>query len=169
MDARGVRPGNVVDSFVELCRRRFEFLTQEHECRLRQIKKYNYDATVTYLNRTTGVQIGFEPRMGGVFVTLARLTEGEFPLYPQGHIEGTNDPSAFDLEDLVKLRGGETVNQTSINVTNPSLDALDRVLVQYAHKLRDYGGPILSGDFSVFPDLAKIVRKRAAYFKAEGW
>ena len=61
MDARGDRSGNVVDTFVELCRRRFEFLIREHECHLHQIKKYNYDATVTYLNSgmTSGVKIGF--------------------------------------------------------------------------------------------------------------
>ena len=64
--------------------------------------------------------------------------------------------------------GEKLLTKASINMANPSLEALDRVLVQYAHKLRDYGGPVLSGDFSVFPDLAKIVRKRAAYFKAEG-
>ena len=89
---------------------------------------------------------------------LSRLINGKIPEYP---IFVTREMTlhSYYLDDLVNLKMPDTpVRET----TEDPLDEREvkKLLAQGAAQLRELGGDILRGDFSVFDKLDKIVKAR---------
>ena len=67
---------------------------------------------------------------------------------------------AFALEDLLKLRTGKYAIAEGVFGRALSRKDIKEILTTYARGLREHAADILQGDFSIFPELEKIVRKR---------
>ena len=68
--------------------------------------------------------------------------------------------TAFDLEDLLKLRTGKyAIDEDRFGIALTRKDVKE-ILTTYAQGLRKHAADILQGDFSIFPKLEEIVRKR---------
>ena len=153
-------------TFVRLCRKAFQFLEKEYGCAMVSVEDNVYRTCLTYQNQTTAVIISFEPREGGIFVRLVRLVNGKILPYPIT-IKDDTPLHGYYLDDLVMLR-----NPLS-RIDRPPIDDLQKanvlsgVFTQHAKALRAYGGEILNGNFSVFSELEKIVKTRAATLRRD--
>ena len=146
------------DSFEKECRKCFKFLEEEFAFKPPKRQRTHMSPSLTYQNDTTAVEVSLEPLDGGVFVLLSRLINGKIPEYP---IFVTREMTlhSYYLDDLVNLKMPDTP------VRETSEDPLDerevkKLLAQGAAQLRELGGDILRGDFSVFDKLDKIVKAR---------
>lgn len=151
--------------FLELCREIFRFLEEDFGCKVVSVKEDVYGDYITYQNLTTAIRIALEPREGGVTARLYRLISGKIPDYPVS-IKSETTLHVFYLDDLIALRAPSTkVEQPLYDLFpggGPNVRLLKQILAQYARVLREYGSEILKGDFRVFVELDKIVKKRAA-------
>ncbi|MFN8471515.1 MAG: hypothetical protein U0822_04790 [Anaerolineae bacterium] len=149
------------DEFQELCRTLFQFLEEEYGFRVTEAKGDVFGSYITYRNMATAVMISFEPREGGVFIRLYRLVDGKIPDYPV-FIYPDTQLNMFYLDTLLEVRAPSLrVEQDPKEMAKPSLSKLKEVLQQYAALLHLYADDILQGDFKVFEELEKIVKKRA--------
>lgn len=144
---------NEKDRFEILCRQVFRFLETDFNYKLASIKRDAYGTYIIYSNLTTAIKIIFSPIDGGLFIELIRLTGGKIPPYPKDHFEFTN---------VLILR------KTSFKINDPTMDelmyhyhALKKALLQRTHLLKKYCIDIIRGDFTIFPELEKIVKKRS--------
>lgn len=147
------------DQFEALCRKIFKFLERDFGCELISVERDSYGTCISYKNLATAVEIGFKPIDGYVYVMLIRLINGEIPPYEE--VKPKITINNFYLLDVVNF-----YNPT-FNLQLPPLEAwlnyqtLKKELNQQAEYLRKYTADILKGDFSIFPELEEIVKKRA--------
>ena len=152
-----------LEGFEKLCRNKFVFLQREYKYKLVNIKRSIYGTHITYKNSTTAVIVSDVRRDGGIFVKLVRLVDGAIPPYPIT-IKPDTVLHHFDLNDILSLRN------PSARPAQPDIDALrdpevlSEVITKYARALRLHAPDILQGNFTLFPQLDRIVRKRAAQF-----
>ena len=180
--AQGVRPGNaeaVMDKFEEvfdLIERSFAFLESELGLRLERALRRRRPAYLTrielvYSNRTTGAVVSWEPRDLYVFVMLCRLVDGQY----RGDVRNVRpdtELNCFDMNDLAQVRAPiDVVSGHGWGLDWPTPPGgLKGIIAGQARNLRRYGRPIIDGDFSVFPELDRIVKARAkeAHIKGLG-
>lgn len=150
--------------FERLCLKIFGFLWEDFGFTDIYRDRTNFGSYITYKNATTAIKISLEPREGGIFVELYRLIKGKLPRHPI-KIHSDTVINGFDLNDLIALRSSPTlvVKQEIEKISRP--DYLEKVLLEYANALRKYAVDILNGDFGVFLELEKIVKKRALELK----
>jgi hypothetical protein len=153
----------VMDLFEEqiaLIRRSFGFLESELGLRLERDIKKRQRFELVYVNDVAGVDITYEPRDLYVHVMLCRLTDGKFERDPRFFTAET-ELKCFDLNDLVQLSNpADMVRGYELYAPSPP-GGVEGIIKDQAENLRRYGGGILAGDFSVFPDLDRIVKARA--------
>lgn len=100
-----------------------------------------------------------------MFVDLIKLVNGKIPPYPI-FIKPETELHWFDLKDLIYLRAPQ------LKIEQPPIDSLfkprrnfekfiEKILIQYANSLEQYAIDVLKGDFRIFAELEKIVKKRA--------
>ena len=147
---------NTLDEFLEIGEKEFQFLVDEFGFK----KKANKTDTGVYRLRyeieTTKVEIGFEWRDQYISVLLGRRDRKK----PQGMPRPEDELVAFNLEDLLKLRTGRyAIDQDRFGKALTRKDVKE-ILSTYARRLREHAADVLQGDFSIFPELEKIVRKR---------
>jgi hypothetical protein len=100
-------------------------------------------------------------RDGGIFIMLCRMVNGKLPPYPI-FVRRETVLNWFDLEDIVALKEPSIeLEQDFADSDNPTAKELAENLKVYAGALKKYAKDILSGDFSSFAKLEKIVKKRA--------
>lgn len=154
------------DVFIKLCKKTFIFLEKDFGCKIIREEKVSVEAYVTYQNNTTAVLLTFSPRDGGIFLDLIRLVNGIIPdnIYEFSQNLTLN---SFDLSNVLLIRDPE------FEIERPSFDELFKekviksVLNQKAYVLKTYASDILKGDFSIFPQLEKIVKERAKTYSKE--
>lgn len=156
------------DEFELLTRKILRFLEKDFEFKVVTIERYKRGAIyITYKNKTTAVKIFLEPSDGGIFVRLLRLIEGNLPIDPV-YLTDKSHLNDFYLDDIV------TLVAPSYKTLHPNLTELfkcpvmKKVLVQKAYCLKEFAIGILKGDFTLFPELEKIVKKRAEEYKKLG-
>jgi hypothetical protein len=149
--------------FINNCKEIFKFLINEYEFKLAGTHIENLYLEVVFKNKTTAIAIRLEERDGGITVELIKLINGDIP---SGSIFIFSDTklNLFDLEILLAIR------DASQKIEHPNLDDLvfkpgwekvmRRVLKQFARAVKQYADDVLRGDFSVFPELEKIVKSR---------
>ena len=151
-------------AFAKLCQKTFHFLEKAYGFKLSAIDQDAYGVYLTYTNPTTAIVVSFEPREGGIFTRVIKLVDGKIPSYPIT-IEESTLISSYYIEDIIALRGPPTkMEQPPIDDLR-NISILSKVLTQHASALRTYAADILKGDFTLFPQLEQIVKKRAAELK----
>lgn len=158
---------NEKDKFEMLCRKIFNFLEKDFGCRLDSVVRDSYGAYLAYRNSTTGVKISFTPGDGDVLIYLIKLIDGVMPVYPVT-ITLKDSVYYFELDEVISIKN------PTLQILNPSTDemikkisTLKEILLQQAEYLKKYAADILKGNFSIFPELEKIVKKRAGVLKRE--
>ena len=151
--------------FEEHCRRIFKpVLEDKFGLKIITIEHGDYGDLINYQNETTGITIYNEPR-DGIFVTLFRLIDGKMPEHPI-HIEADTILNSFDLEDIIsfntsKKNIGKKIKNYIRKLNLPLKFDLAKTLTRYATDLEEHAADILNGDFKDFPELEKIVKRRA--------
>ena len=151
------------DRFEMICRQTFSFLRKDFGCKPPVVERDGYGTYIAYVNETTAVEISFVPRDGYIFIGLVRLVDGEIPPYPI-YIKPKIILHLFSLIDIVAIRNPAKVPEI------PSISEWDdcvvvrKDLLLRSKLLRKYASDVLRGDFSIFPKLDKIVKKRAAAY-----
>jgi hypothetical protein len=147
---------NIIDEFFEIGEKEFRFLVDEFGFKKRANKTDVEVYRLPYENGTTKVEIGLEWRDQYVYVLLGRRDVKKPRRLPRPE----DKLIAFNLEDLLKLRTGKyAIDEDRFGKALTRKD-IKELLSTYARGLREHAADILQGDFTVFPELEKIVRKR---------
>ena len=150
--------------FFRAAKKSFRFLVDEFQCRVTSEASDAWGDELTYQNSTTAVNIRYEPREKYVFILLCRLVGGKVPEHP-GVVHPDTDLNRYGLDDLLKLRAPALKilkKEFGVPFTERNL----RTMVEtYARGVRNYAADILHGDFSIFPELEKIVKRRAEEYR----
>lgn len=142
----------------------FKFLESEYGLRLSKCEKEDWGYELTYLNDKTGVKITYEYREAFVFIMLYRLIEGQLKENPRS-IGDDTILLGYGLDDLISLRNPQALIKPAYEYGEESEyydkeKGLSLYVTAFADNLKTFAKDILSGDFKVFPDLDKIVKKR---------
>lgn len=144
--------------FLGNCRKLFAFLEETYKCGV-SAEKDRYGTYVTYVNTTTAVRVSYEPREDGLYVLLSRLVDGKIPPYPI-FIKPETEISSFYLHEILRLKAPGMFEEYKLQVEKGEKALTDR-LSFYANALEKYAVDMLLGDFTIFPTLELIVKKRA--------
>jgi hypothetical protein len=155
----GAVVATVLDEFFKIGEKEFQFLVDEFGCKKRANKTDVGVYRLRYENGTTKIEIGLEWRDQYVYVLLGRREEKKAK--DARRLPRPEDELlAFNLEDLLKLRTGKyAIDQDRFGKALTRKD-IKEILSTYARGLREHAADVLQGDFTVFPELEKIVRKR---------
>ena len=151
--------------FEEHCRRIFKpVLEVKFGSKIVAIEHGDYGDLINYQNETTGITIYNEPR-DGIFVSLSRLVDGKIPEYPL-QIKTDTPLNTYYLEDIISFNTskksiGKKIKNYLRKLNFPLKFDLAKTLTRYATELEEYAVDILDGDFKDFPELEKIVKRRA--------
>jgi hypothetical protein len=109
---------------------------------------------IRYRTEKTAVEIGYDPTVDEIEVFLIKLERGRVPSYMDTH-QGNWVPFFRYLDHL-----GACGAEGPKDVRWGDREGLHRALSQHAEALREHGGDVLTGDFSVFdearaPELAE--------------
>jgi hypothetical protein len=142
------------EAFAALCGEPFSFLVDGYGCRIASTSvegPYRY-AAVVYQNDTTGVGIYYDGREGHVLAAVMRLANGKPPPYG-------DEENFFGLWTLVLVRGSATEREEIVRT--------ERENKKVAAVIQTYADRLHKGDFSVFPELAKVKQQRSEEYRQE--
>jgi hypothetical protein len=146
------------EEFCEKVVKEFEFLVQKHGFRIKSKKGDNHTFEVRYQNQTTAVRVLFEVKDQMIFTDLCRLVNGKLkdePIIICHHSE----LNTFDLQDVLILR--EPILQFKIEkLYNAHKKNFNKMVQLLSQGLKKNAQDILRGDFSIFPELEKLVKSR---------
>ena len=149
----------LTEEFFKIAEKEFQFLVDEFGFKKRARKKDAGVYSLLYETKMTEVGIGFEWRDQYIYVGLGRR-DRKAP-QEKGRLPRPEDElTSFDLEDVLKLRTGKYAIDEDRFGRALTLKDVKEILSTYARGLRKHGPDVLQGDFSIFPELEKIVRKR---------
>ena len=128
--------------------------------------------TIIFQNETTALRVYFEWRDIYLSVQICRLVNGQLQ---EGSQPFNREWTSFAVEDLLTVRAPDydqkllLVSRSWEDFTGEDaiLEDVRQKLEIYAAVLREYGGDILRGDFSIFPQLDKVVKQRVKKRMAE--
>lgn len=153
--------------FVNTCKKEFKFLEKEFSLKYDE-SIIGHGATVFYKSDKVAVAITLSESYGAILIDLIRLKNKEIPIHPT-EIEQDTELNEFDFKNLLNIRNPKLIFERPLIddlVFNPGREkVVKRVLKQYAEALHIYATDVLNGDFTIFPELEKIVKKRATVFK----
>jgi len=144
---------NLIDEFFQRGEKEFHFLIDEFGCKKRAKQTDGGVYRLRYENKTTNVAIRLDWREQYIHVLFARRDHPP-PQRPE------DEMIAFDLEDLLKLRTGRHAIDRGRFGKVLTHSEINEMVDTYARALRDHATDVLQGDFTSFPELEKIVRKR---------
>jgi hypothetical protein len=146
------------EDFERVCRERLRFLVGEFGFNLIKTEKEPSGVFITFQGPTTALRISLEPREGGIFILLTRLVRGKIPPYPI-FVEPETPLNSFHLDDLIQLKApGFLFSFRRQKVSSRS--ELNAALEEIADALRKYADEVLKGNFEVFGELSRVVKKR---------
>ena len=149
----------ITDEFFKVGEKEFQFLVDKFGFKRRARKKDAGVYSLRYETKMTEIGIGFEWRDQYIYVSLVRR-DRKAPQEKHRLPRLEDELVVFDLEDLLKLRSGKyAVGEDRFGRRLTRKDVKE-ILSTYARGLRKHAADVLQGDFSVFPKLEKIVRKR---------
>lgn len=145
--------------FERICRNQLRFLENEYGFELVKTEREPYGVYMTYQNRTTALRISLEPAEGGIFVLLSKLVSGKIPRYPI-FVKPRTQLHSFYLNDIVQLKASKGASGCAWRKASTAAE-ISTSLGEIAILLRTFASDILSGDFSVFVPLDRVVKARA--------
>lgn len=147
------------NDFIEICERDFEFLVEEFGFKKTKTKTDVDTPRIRYENDTTMVEVGVEWRELYFYVVIGRRDRkktSEKDRMPRPEDELVS----FNLEDLLTLRVPGYIVSSGYFGQKLNRKDIERIMGKYAQELRKHAADVLQGDFTIFPELEKIVRKR---------
>jgi hypothetical protein len=150
--------------FDVVAKEQFSFLQSEFEFNLLRFNKEDWGYELLYTNDTTGVKITYEYQAAYIFITVYRLIDGEFRENPRKMMEETI-LNGYGLDDIISVQNTEALIKPAYEYgENSEYYDEDKGLTLYtsafAKNLKTYGGKLLQGDFTIFSEADKIVKKR---------
>jgi hypothetical protein len=149
----------IVNAFFQLSSDKFQYLVDELGFRRGPKRSEGGLYRVLYESETTAVEIGFEWNEQYVYVELFRLINGKIQENPIV-IQPNSEVTVHNLEDLIAIRSPKMTLGTEYFGKPITVESLEHVLSHYARALRELGGDVLQGDFTVFNELGSIVKAR---------
>lgn len=146
------------EEFVKETTAVFEFLIKKYGFRIKSTQSDNQTYRVVYQNKTTAVKIFFEVRDQWIILSLFRLIDGKIKEAPI-IICRDSELNEFYLENLLILRDPETDDALE-KLYSGKVRNFKKVLQLLASGLKKNAEDILKGDFTIFPELEKIVKSR---------
>ncbi len=143
----------IKNPFIKQCLKEFRYLETDFGFKVISIVDHYYGIGVDYISSTAGVRVRYEPRERYIFIKLSRLIDGKMPKY--------DHENAFGLNNVLILRSPKSVIEPKPLKEAFTKTDLNIMLKCYAEAVRLYAADILMGDFSIFPELEKIVKERA--------
>lgn len=141
--------------FFNICQEEFGFLVDKYGFEVVAKRKETGNIlNLIFQNRTTAVIVKWERNENWICVELYRLVNGELVL-DSGKVNFSSVLNGYYLDDLLSIRHPGFLT-SSLNNENEVLNAI----AIYSKGLRDHGADILTGDFSIFHDLEKMVKGR---------
>lgn len=155
--------------FDNIVQEQFKFLKSEYGFRLLKCEKKDWGYELIYLNNTTGVKVTYEYQAAYIFIMLYQLENGELRENPR-NIDDSTTLYGYGLDDLVGLRNSHALIKPAYEYGEQSKyydkdNGLSLYVAAFANNLKTYGKDILSGDFTIFPELNKIVKGRIKGYK----
>jgi hypothetical protein len=142
------------DYFEKVTKEAFHFLMTDYGFEHVSTQAVASDCIVEFRNRTTRVEVWWEWQYS-VRVILARYENTSTGIAIKGE---------YDLEFIILTRCPEkTVKQEKF----PTHDQLKRTLETYAALLKEYAQDVLTGDFSIFPQLKVLADEQYERTMAE--
>lgn len=149
----------IVNAFFKISAEKFQFLADEFGFQRGAKKSEGGLYRVLYESETTAVEIGLEWKEQYIYVELFRLIGGRIKKNPIV-IQPDSELTVHNLEDLIGIRAPSMMPGRE-HISKPiTVDTLDQVLTHYSRALKEVGGDVLAGDFTVFRELESIVKAR---------
>lgn len=155
-------------SLMQLCRISFKFLSDEFGFDPVESRSGSSSEEYALKNRTTGVRITADFREFYVFVAVCRLQDGDFPDSP-GEICPDTVLHCYDLDDLVALRAPHNQLPPLGSGTQFGEALINGMILRQAENLRVCAADVLTGDFTVFDELDRVVKARAKEAALQKW
>jgi len=151
-------------NFDLIAKEQFIFLISEYNFVLLKSEKEDWGYELVYLNKTTGIKITYEYREAYVFIMLYQLDKGELR-ENQGSINDNTVLYGYGFDDLINLRNPQALVKPAYEYGERSIyydkeSGLLEYVSAFSNNLKKYAKDILKGDFTVFPDLDKVVKER---------
>lgn len=146
----------------------FAFLVKKFNFKIVKEAKepYVFSYRITYKNPTTAIKISYDVRDEGISVLIYRLVNNEIPGYPL-FISKKTIINCYYLDDVIEIKSlnpdEEFYTIRHVKEFPPIYDdkTIANIVSEYARALEKYASDVLSGDFKIFSELEKIVKKRA--------
>lgn len=160
-----------IKDFDIIAQEQFNFLTSEYSFIQSKCDKEEWGYELIYLNDTTGIKITYEYSEAYIFIMLYQLIDGEFRENPK-KIEGNTILYGYGLDDLISLRNPQALIKPAFEYGEQSEyydneKGLSIYVSRFAENLKTYAKDIFKGDFTVFPELDKIVKERVERYRGE--
>ena len=161
-----------VATFIGICEEKLRAVLDEYGLARTRVDDPGGYYTIIFQNETTALRVYFEWREVYLSVQICRLVNGQFQ--EESHAFN-HEWTSFPVEDLLTVRapdydqGPLLISRSYEDFTGEDaiMEEVGRQLEIYAAALREYGGDILRGDFSIFPQLDKLAKQRAKKRMAE--
>lgn len=147
------------DDFIEICEREFKFLVKEFGFKKTKTKTDTDTFRIQYENSTTTVEAGVEWREQYFYVVIGRRDRKKTKAKDRMP-RPEDELVSFNLEDLLTLRVPGYIVSSGYFAQKLTRKDVERIMGKYAQALRKHAADVLQGDFTIFPELEKIVRKR---------
>lgn len=152
-----------------IAKEQFSFLESEYNFRLSKCEKEDWGYELIYLNNTTGVKITYEYREAYIFIMLYKLIDGNLKENPR-NIEDSTILYGYSLDDMIILRNPDDLIKPTYEYDEQSKyfkenDGLSLYADAFSDNLKTYAKDVLNGDFTVFPDLDRIVKERVKKYR----
>lgn len=152
------------DDFEKVARVSFQFLIDDYQFQIIDVEKNNYGCVLWFKNQYTAIRLSLELYDGRLFVTIYKLKKGTIPEYPV-FFDSASEFLIFDLNDLAILRTGKKVEQDSELIYKK--EYLETKVQELATTLKMNATDVLSGDFTVLPQIKERVAKRVKELEDE--
>jgi tetratricopeptide (TPR) repeat protein len=165
-----------VAKFIRICEEEFRPILDKYGLARTRVDDpgggYMYHKII-FQNETTALVVTFEWRDVYLIVQLCRIDDGQI----QGEwLQQFNEPwTTFHVRDLLSVRAPD-FDQSPLMVSrsyedftgkDAVMEQIRRELGIYADALAEYGGDILGGDFTIFPELDRFAKQRVKQRQAE--
>lgn len=148
------------DQFIKDCKREFSFLENDYDFSFINGQSHPWGYKIFFKNQTTGIIVALERRDFRVFVDVCRLVRNDFSPGP-GEITPGTVLNNYSLGILISIRSPQSLLPSHQLKTLLNNQLIEKMLSHEAMNLKNYAQDILSGDFSVFPQLDRVVKDNA--------
>ena len=152
----------MMPGFCDSVKKHFQFLETQYNCKLESSNTKGWGGEVIYRNKTTGIKLLYEVSCAFIYIFIYKLVNGELVDNPQS-LEPDSEITCFDFNDALpeseKMKPAYEYGSDSHYYDEQN--GLSNYTLDFAFRLEEYGEEVLSGDFSILPEMEKTIKKRA--------